>query len=379
MQSSRFSSILVSKYRLVIPLALILGIRVFFAGLLYESLIVPGYRLQFMNVYGKAPYSWLYLFSAWDSGYYLYLAIGWYPHTFNPEWAFSPLYPAFVRVLLPFGINPLLAAWLIASVSGAASIVVFQKVAELYFSASRAAISTVLYFLLPPVLLFSGVNYSEPLFLLLSVGTWFFAKKTKFLYANALAALGSLARPNGLLLIIPLTIQCIRSRKLGELVYLLIPILGFGAWVLYGYAMTGKLLVSRTALTTNWETNPLPRGILLSLVGLIEGNLGSVTFLIRNFRIIAEGLLFVAFIVFLGIKAFKIEPALGLYVLISTCVIIPYGFLTSPFSFPRYLTFLFPIGLPLYTRKRWLIVCLVVVFLVLNYLAWNAYLTDSFA
>jgi hypothetical protein len=123
----------------------------------------------------------------------------------------------------------------------------------------------------------------------------------------------------------------------------------------------------------------LPRDILLSLASLIEGNLGGVNFLISNSRIIAEGLLFVAFIVFLGIRAFKIEPALGLYVLISTCIIIAYGFLTSPFSFPRYLTFLFPIGLPLYTRKRWLIVCLVGVFLVLNYLAWNAYLTDSFA
>jgi hypothetical protein len=236
----------------------------------------------------------------------------------------------------------------------------------------------VLYFLLPPVLLFSGVNYSEPLFLLLSVGTWYFAKKAKFLYANLLAALVSLARPNGLLMIIPLTIQCIRNRKLTELAYLLIPILGFGAWVLYGYAMTGIPLVSRTALTTDWRINPLPRDILLSLASVITGNMSAVNFLVSNSPIIVGGSIFIAFILFLGYGAYKIDPALGLYVLISVCLIVSYGFLTSPFSFPRYLTFLFPIGLPLYTKKRWLIVCLVGVFLVLNYLAWNAYLTDSF-
>jgi hypothetical protein len=133
MLSSRLNRILESKYRLVIPLAIILAIRMLFAGMLYEFLIVPGSRLQFMNVYGKAPYSWLYIFSAWDSGFYLYLAIGWYPHKLNPEWAYSPLYPAFIRVLLPSGIDPLLAAWLIASIAGAASIVVFQKVTELRY------------------------------------------------------------------------------------------------------------------------------------------------------------------------------------------------------------------------------------------------------
>ena len=379
MQNSRLHGILESKYRFVIPLAIVLGIRVLFAEMLYQSLIATGYNLQFMRVYGNAPYSWLYVFSAWDTGYYLYLAIGWYPSKLAPEWAFSPLYPGLVRLLLPLRINPLLAAWLVATIAGAVSIVAFQKMAELYFSASRAAISTVLYFLLPPVLLFSGVNYSEPLFLLASIGSWFFAKKSRFLYANVLAALCSLTRPNGLLLLIPLTIECVRGRKLAGLAYLLIPITAFGGWLVYGYVMTGIPLASRAALLMHWQTNPLPRDILLSLAGVITGNLSAANFLIANSRIIVEGLLFIAFILFLGFGAYKIDPALGLYVLLGVCVIIPYGFLTSPFSFPRYLTFLFPIGLPLYTRRRWLIVCLIVVFLVLNYLAWNAYITDSFA
>jgi len=350
-----------------------------FAGMLYQSLIATRYNLQFMRVYGNAPYSWLYVFSAWDTGYYLYLAIGWYPRNLAPEWAFSPLYPALVRAFMPLGINPLLAAWLVATIAGGVSIVAFQKMTELYFSTSRAALSTVLYFLLPPVLLFSGVNYSEPLFLLTSIGSWFFAKKSKFLSANVMAALCSLTRPNGLLLLVPLTIQCIRDRKLADLAYLLIPLTAFGGWLVYGYVMTGIPVVSRAALLMHWQTNPLPRDILLSLAGVITGNLSAANFLISNSRIIVEGFLFVAFILFLGFEAYKIDPALGLYVSIAVCVIIPYGFLTSPFSFPRYLTFLFPIGLPLYTRRRWLIVGLVVVFLVLNYLAWNAYLTDSFA
>lgn len=378
MNTNEFTGIFESKYRLALPLAVILGTRLILAGFLYQSLIATGYKLQFMNVYGKAPYNWLYLFSAWDTGYYVYMAIGWYPATLNPVWAFSPLYPAVIRTLLPSGIDPLLSAWLIATIFGFASIVAFQKVTELYFSARRAALSTVLYFLFPPVLLFSGVNYSEPLFLLFSVGAWFFAKKSKFLHANVMAAFCSLARQNGLLLLVPLALQSIKSRSKSGLVYLLIPIMASVGWLIYGYLATGIPFVNRVALTTYWRIDPTSSSILEALVRIANGDLDGIHVILSNARIIAEGSLFVAIIILLGYRAYKIEQALGIYVLFSTCIIIIYGFLTSPFSFARYFSFLFPIGLPLYSRRKWLVACAIVLFLALEYFLWNAYLTDNF-
>lgn len=379
MHISGLTPVLNSKYRLALPLAVILSIRMLFAGLLYGTLIANGPGIGFSQFYEKAPYSWLYLFSSWDTTYYLLIAIHWYHNALSPLWAFSPLYPAVIRILLPLGIDPLLSAWLVASIAGAAAVIAFQKVAELYFPAGRAALTTVLYFLFPPVLLFSGVNYGEPLFLLLSLGTWFFAKKSQFLRSNLMAALCSLARPNGILVIIPLFVQCVRSRKLAELPYLVMPIMAFVGWLLYGYFATGILFVNRVALTTFWGGNVAPANILANIGDRIaNAALYGVPLSVRYTAIIVAGSLFVAFIVLLAYRAYKIEGALGLYVLFSISLIVPYGFLTSPFSFARYFAFLFPIGLPLYTRRKWLIMCAFVLFLVLDYFTWNAYLTDSF-
>jgi hypothetical protein len=379
MHVSGLMSILNSKFRLAFPLAVILSVRMLFAGLLYVTLIANGPGIGFKQFYETAPYSWLYLFSSWDTTYYLLTSIHWYPDSLSPLWAFSPLYPGLIRILLPLGIDPLLSAWLVASIAGAVSVIAFQKVAELYFSASRAAVTTVIYFLFPPVLLFSGVNYGEPLFLLLSLGTWFFAKKSQFLRSSLMAALCSLARPNGVLLVVPLFVQCVRRRKLTELPYLLMPIMAFVGWLLYGYFATGILFVNRVALTTFWGGNVAPTSILANIGDRIaNAYLYGVPLPVRYTAIVVAGSLFVTFVIILAYRAYKIDGALGLYVLFSICLIIPYGFLTSPFSFARYFAFLFPIGLPLYTRRKWLIICAVVLFLVLDYFTWNAYLTDSF-
>jgi len=86
-----------------------------------------------------------------------------------------------------------------------------------------------------------------------------------------------------------------------------------------------------------------------------------------------------AFIMFLCWRAWRVDRALGLYAFSSTLAIASLGFVTSPLSLPRHLVFLFPLGLSLYTRRRPLLVTMIAVFLVLNYLAWWAFLTDSFA
>jgi len=46
---------------------------------------------------------------------------------------------------------------------------IFQQVAEAYLSRPQAISATILFFLLAPVFVFSGVIYSESLFLLLTL------------------------------------------------------------------------------------------------------------------------------------------------------------------------------------------------------------------
>ena len=64
----------------------------------------------------------LQLFSRWDTGWYVGIALAWYPTLPGPAWAFSPLYPFTIRILVGIGLQPLLAAWLIATMAGLSSI-----------------------------------------------------------------------------------------------------------------------------------------------------------------------------------------------------------------------------------------------------------------
>jgi 4-amino-4-deoxy-L-arabinose transferase-like glycosyltransferase len=67
-----------------------------------------------------------------------------------------------------------IGALLVSGLSGIASIPLFLVIARHYLQAQRALYATLLYFLLPPVFVFSGVNYSEPLFLLITLLAWHF-------------------------------------------------------------------------------------------------------------------------------------------------------------------------------------------------------------
>jgi hypothetical protein len=73
----------------------------------------------------------------------------------------------------------------------------------------------------------------------------------------------------------------------------------------------------------------------------------------------------------------EIDKALNIYILASTFILgITSGIAYR--SFPRILSFFFRIGLPLHTRKTKLLLAIVLVFLVLDYFAWLAFLTDGF-
>src|SRR5208337_1395739 len=100
-----------------------------------------------------------------------------------------------------------------------------------------------------------------------------------------------------------------------------------------------------------------------SMLQLIRGDLGGISGLIEHGRTIIEGLAFTAFIVFLAYKSWRIEPALGFYSLASIVGIIGFGFVTSPFSMPRYLSFIFPLGLSIYSRNRWLVISAAALFI----------------
>lgn len=342
--------------------------RILMGTLLYYS-VGKGdwHRIQFIDASLKLPYPSLYLVTSWDTVYYVSIAQNWYPKTSAPVWAFFPLYPATIRIIDWIGIDPSITAFAISITAGLLSVPVFVRIARRYLSRDKATTATLFYFLLPPVFLFSGVSYSDSLFLLLSLLTWEYHQQGNDGRAALVSALATLTRIYGVLIAIPLAYNYYRKRQFRKLLYSAISPTTLLGWVLYGYGHTG---IWFPMLKAQFYFNPVDTTIEKNVIQLASGNLAALKPLLRFWPVVAVSLVFVLFVILLSYRGWVIDRALGLYVVISVVIISVFGIFPAVRSFPRFFSFLFPIGLGLYTEMRLARVIALVLFLILDYLLW---------
>lgn len=326
--------------------------------------------------YFKLPYDWLYLFAGWDTGYYYTIALSWYPPVLAPQWAFFPLYPAAIRILSWTGINTYLSAFLVSAIPGLLCIPIFQKIAETYMSRGQALTATLLYFLLPPVFVFTATSYTEPMFLLFSLLTWYCHLRGQNRRAAVAASLCSLTRTYGVLITVPIVYDFLKRRQFRNMLYMALPVGVVFGWLAYGFAMTGVLAV--VASHVFWIPPQLP-AIQGDMLRVAMGQLDAMQGLLPYLGTGLLALSFVLLILFLSYRVLRIDRTLALYTFASFCTIVTLGVWSiSIRSFPRLLTFLFPIGLALYSKRPWLRLVVAVTLLVLDYVAWWAFIADGF-
>ncbi|HMK83783.1 MAG TPA: mannosyltransferase family protein [Candidatus Bathyarchaeia archaeon] len=350
------------------------ALRVVYAEILYRFLN-PAVSIH------SVVKGWLYLFTAWDSEHYITIARSWYPHVISPEWGFFPLYPALLRVLSLVGLDVPVTALVLALSFGFVSIVIFQKIAEFYLTRKEAFQATLLYFLLPPVFVFCGVSYAEPLFLALSMLCWYCHIYRKDVWSCVAAALASLVRPYGILLIVPLGIHYVFRRQWRNLAYSLIAPLTVAGWMIYSFLMTGTFAYL-ASLETYWQAEYSARielAVQESLRGHVNVALGNLlVYAYAHVPVLIAGLVALSVIAVLSFRTLNLDTALGWYSVLSVFTIFLFGLPKAFVSFPRYLGFIFPIGLVLYGLKAKAAFACLVILAVLDYLAWYAFLTDSF-
>jgi hypothetical protein len=189
-----------------------------------------------------------------------FLRVAQHGYTNQSIGAFFPLYPLLIRLFAwplfgHFTLAALLVSWLCAWGSYAW----FFRLARREFG-ERVARYALLFFALSPVSFFSFAPYSEALFLLVSIGAVERARAGRLWQASALAALGMLTRPTGILLLIPLAWEWARRVYLAD---------ACPAWVrkyvprwLFQPTPPDKLV------STDTPAQPLPRLAWLSL-GLV--------------------------------------------------------------------------------------------------------------
>jgi len=160
-------------------------------------------------------------FARWDSAWYLAVAKwGYGPQTsgvaLNPPGGlarmnFFPLYPALIHVIGWIVGSDLIAGVLISLVAFAVALRTLYGLVELDFSPQVAEVTVVLMAFCPMAFYFSAV-YSESLFMALSLGAIYSARRERWLYAGLLGALAALTRIEGVVLVVPLLMIAVWRR-----------------------------------------------------------------------------------------------------------------------------------------------------------------------
>ena len=156
------------------------------------------------------------VWTRWDGPFYVQIASrGYDPESPLPNIVFFPLYPTLIRVVGAVGGGGTGAMWLAALAMSFAALVAalgylvaLARIELSHGAARRAAI----YLLVFPTTLFLSAAYPESLFLALSLGSFYHARRGQWRLVGLLGFAASLTRPYGALLVVPLAFEYLLQR-----------------------------------------------------------------------------------------------------------------------------------------------------------------------
>ena len=165
---------------------------------------------------------WLDIWSAWDSRFYYFIADMGYPGDPSPDpldptrgysiWAFFPLYPWLTRLVeAPIG-STYIGGLIVSNVALIVGAWFLYKLVELSKDTETAKKAALFLFLFPTAYVFSCLM-TEGLFLALTVGAWYFARKGNWFLAGILGMLSAATRLVGVLMAPLLGLEYLRQRK----------------------------------------------------------------------------------------------------------------------------------------------------------------------
>lgn len=209
-------------------------------GYFSAVLLVTFLSLIFFPTSGQFRNDFWGVFANWDGGYFLTLAENGYTETIH--YAFFPLFPLLLKVLEAPLIN-----WL----SFAGVIIIFTKLLKEDYSVNQIE-KIFFFFLLFPTSFFLLMVYSEGLFLLLTLLTFYLARKQKFGSATIIAILASLTRPFGVATIAGLLIEWYFADKKSRSWWPLLSPVGLIGYCFYLWQTTGNPFIFLDA-QNNWQ------------------------------------------------------------------------------------------------------------------------------
>ncbi len=368
-QHALFSKMLLKgKARFLLSILIVLSAKIIAIFFIYYRLsILGGFHTHWMSLWGEVgpEQDWLYLFSAWDTGFYIQIAENWYSY---PAYAFFPAYPVFIRILSFMIKDSWLSAFILSFVTGIACVPAFQALAEEYQSRMGAFTSTMVMSFFPYVFLFTTMAYTESLFLLSSVLTWYFYRKGKLTSAGLTACIATLSKIYGIFILIPILVDILYNRSFKKMLNFSFPIFAILSWLSYLFYTTGDWLMFMTSqqywrelgMEFNWI-----RSYLQPLLAFDTWRLSTF-----NYILIA----FIAIFAFIIFGTLNLDWRLGTYAIAMYFSLL---YFSNFLSLPRFLSFIFPIWLKSRLENPLLLIMIIPFFTLISLLIWFQFLVGG--
>jgi Gpi18-like mannosyltransferase len=316
-------------------------------GILVEGGTAPPYHIRPDNILLDA------FGSRWDTGFYLSIADEgyFYQGVDLPSVAFFPLLPLLIRAMTPLTGDSLTAGLLVSNLALLGAMILFYRLVDMQWG-KKVAGQAVWYLLIFPTAFFGSTIYTESLFLLTTIGAFYFARKGYWESAALLGIAASATRLIGLIVAPMLLVEWWMQRRAAQGVdgqkrpsfkSLLAPILsplGTAAYMLYLQITFGDPLAFMHA-SEAWGRQPLsplamvqwifqtPEGGWLS--GLMAGHINPDHWI--------DFLAIIAFLVIGFVLLYQRRWSESVFVLLGVLVPLNSGLLMSQ---RRYMWVLFP-------------------------------------
>jgi hypothetical protein len=200
-----------------------------------------------------------------DGNWYMSISqFGYDPRPYSSErqanWAFFPAYPLLLRAVARLTGDMPLTGVLLSTLLLLPALFLLHRTALAFGLDAAAADRTVFYVAAFPVSYFFSLPLTESLFLLLTVGSFYAAKRERWLVAGLLGALASATRVTGVLLLPALALlywETYRTLKprLNFLPLLLIPA-GLLSFMFFLHRTTGNAFAFRDITVEAWGRRP---------------------------------------------------------------------------------------------------------------------------
>lgn len=299
----------------------------------------------------------MYPFANFDGAYYLLIAAKGY--TVNA--GFFPLFPLSINLVssifqntLPFTSTQYFLSIFLVSVFFLTSLIVFLKLIKLDYK-ENIAIWSIIFLLIFPTSFFYGAIYSESLFLLLSLLSFYFARKKMWFLAGIFGGLLSATRIVGIAIFPALLYEYFKNEKNKSIVKLLsifLTPLGLIAYIFYNFQKWGNSFYfiqaqGNFANNRSVESVVLPAQTVVRYFKiLISVNPGIYEWWVAFFELSSF-----IFAVSLLVVAWKKRIRVSYLIFGALCFIIPAS--SGTFSgLPRYILTIFPLFIALALIKN---------------------------